>query len=382
VVPALAQAAPSSGVVVKVDAASKLVAVVGGSGRVVLVHTAQSLHGLRPGQRVSFDAKPLRNHTVATNAFKVSGKVRTVHVRGIALKASRKQLVLTAHGAVLNLALGRKLRVLSSVASGVKVGSTDDVTLSFDASGNEQAIGVQQIDPTADAGEIEGHVGAEGNGQLAVVSDGVTVTLHVPGWIDLAKLQPGEQILAYFVLRPDGSFALEAVAGDANEAQANDAQDEQGDVDALEQDVQNDEDQPQQNQNDDGDLQLAQAELQADTAGIIAQVHEVEQVCKDHVHALKGSGASATELAAASVECQRQLNDEAHQAQLELQAAIKDDGEQLASDPTALAQLQSEEQSLGQQLNQAEQTAEQDLQAEEQADGITATEPDTTESGA
>jgi hypothetical protein len=380
-VPALAQAAPSSGVVVKVDRASKLVAVVGGQGRIVLVHTTQSLTGLRPGQRVSFDARQLRNHTVATNAFTVGGKVRTVHVRGIALQATRKQLVLTAHGAVLKLTPGRKLRTLSSVASGVKVGSTDDVTLSFDSSGNEQATGVQQIDPTADVGEIEGHVGAEGNGQLTVVSDGVTVTLHVPGWIDLAKLQPGEQILVYFVVRPDGSFALEAVAGDANEAQANDAQDEQGNVDDLELDVQNDEDQPEQNQNDEGDLQLAQAELQADVAGIIAQVQEVEQTCQDHLHALKNSGASTTELAAASLACQQELNLEKQHAQLELQAANTDDGEQLASDPDALAQLQSDERALGEQLNQEEQTVEQDLQTEEEADGVQVTEPDKRQPG-
>jgi hypothetical protein len=378
----LAQAAPSSGVVVKVDAASKLVAVVEGQGHVVLVHAKQSLRGLRPGQQVSFDARPLRNHTVATDAFRLGGKVRTVHVRGIALQTTGRSLVLTAHGAVLKLALGRKLRTLSSAGSAVKAGSTDDVTVSFDAGGKEQATGVQQIDPTADAGEIEGTIGTEGNGQLTVVSNGVTLTLHLPGWIDLTKLQPGEQILAYFVRRPDGSFALEAVWADSNETQADDVQDEQGNVDNLEQDVQNDEDQPQQNQSDEGNAQVLLVEFKADVAGIVVQVHEVDQACHDHLHNLKSSGASGADLVAASVACQQALNQEKQHAQLELQAACSDENEQLASDPAALAQLQSDEQALGQELDQAEQTEEQGLQAEEGADGIDVTESGSSDSGA
>jgi hypothetical protein len=129
-------------------------------------------------------------------------------------------------------------------------------------------------------------------------------------------------------------------------------------------------------------LQLAQAGLQADAAGIIAQVHEVEQVCHDHLHDLKSSGASATELAAASVVCQQQLNQEKQYAQLELQAACRDESEQPSPDANALVQLQSDEQALGQQLDQAQQTAEQDLQVEEQADGIEATQPDTGDTSA
>jgi len=156
--PSLAYAGGQSGVVAKVDVRSGLVAVAQGSGAVRLVHaSASAACGLRPGSRVWFDAKRLGNGTYSTKTFTVSGWVRRVHVRGMIFAVDVKQasFALSAHGAVLPLRLAKQARVLSACTC-LHTNSTDEVTLEFGAEGQVDAAAVTQIDPTTDAGAIDG----------------------------------------------------------------------------------------------------------------------------------------------------------------------------------------------------------------------------------
>ena len=77
-------AALASGVVLKVQRATHLVAVTNGKTKVSLVHTAAKL---RVGQRVALRGRTLRNGTMAASSIRVLGRAKTVHFRALLLKA-------------------------------------------------------------------------------------------------------------------------------------------------------------------------------------------------------------------------------------------------------------------------------------------------------
>ena len=91
-------AALASGVVVKVQRATDLVAVTNDKAKVSLVHTGARLH---VGQRVAVTGRTLRNGTVAASSIRVVGRVHTLHFRGLLLKTSGARMVLSAGGAVI-----------------------------------------------------------------------------------------------------------------------------------------------------------------------------------------------------------------------------------------------------------------------------------------
>src|SRR5258708_30110216 len=93
-------AALASGVVLKVQRATHLVAVTNGKTKVSLVHTGAKL---RVGERVAVSGRTLRNGTLAASSVRVVGRARTVHFRGLVLKKSGTRLVLSAGGAVISL---------------------------------------------------------------------------------------------------------------------------------------------------------------------------------------------------------------------------------------------------------------------------------------
>ena len=83
-VPSVAAAHNSSGVVLKVDRSAHLVGVTQGPHRVSLVHTAAASH-LRVGQRISLNARTLRNGTLAASQVRVVGRAHAVRFRGLVL---------------------------------------------------------------------------------------------------------------------------------------------------------------------------------------------------------------------------------------------------------------------------------------------------------
>jgi hypothetical protein len=362
--PSLAFAGSQSGVVAKIDRSSGLVAVVQSKGAVALVHAPVSaLHNLRPGSRVVFDAKRLRNATSSTRAFTVTGVVRRVKVRGmvVSLDAKHSSFALSAHGAVLPLTFTKHARKLSACGCPA-LNSTDEVTVEFGAAGQITASAVTQVDPTADVGAFDGVVSAEAGGTLTLASTGSTITVVIPAWFDPSKLAVGDHVIAYFVRRPDGSYAIEAVANNGSADEADDPSGEQGDVENIEHQCGVDEQSGEQASSDQTAAQLALAELAADEAAIENDLHEGAQECSAHVDKLKAAGATAAELATATATCVQTLAEAQHQANQDLQDCEQEVEEQVSGDAGALQELTNAEQQLEGDLQQSEQQDAQDTQ--------------------
>jgi hypothetical protein len=231
-IPSLAFAGGQTGVIVKLDGRAGLAAVADAKGMVRLVHApVPALRRLHPGARVRFDAAHLRNGTFFTTALTALGNVRSAHVRGMifAVDARRGSFALSAHGAVLSLRLAKQARVPASCTC-PRLNSTADVTVDFGQGDALEAAAVGQIDPTADAGAVDGTVTADSSGNLPVSSSGYTITVQLPSWFDPSQLAVGDHALVYFTRLADGSYALAAVSDDGSAGQADDPSGEQGDV--------------------------------------------------------------------------------------------------------------------------------------------------------
>src|SRR5690348_14875323 len=81
-------AAFASGVVLKVQRATHLVAVTRANNKVALVHTNAAAR-LKVGERVRMAARTLANGTLAAKTVKVVGKADKVRFRGLMLKENR-----------------------------------------------------------------------------------------------------------------------------------------------------------------------------------------------------------------------------------------------------------------------------------------------------
>src|SRR5205823_12161093 len=95
-------AAFASGVVLKVQRATHLVAVTRSNTKVALVHT-NAAGRLKVGERVDMTARTLRNGTMAASAVKVVGHAQKVEFRGLVLKKDRARFVLSAGGAIVTV---------------------------------------------------------------------------------------------------------------------------------------------------------------------------------------------------------------------------------------------------------------------------------------
>src|SRR3954454_17508614 len=85
-------AAFASGVVLKVQRATHLVAVTRANNKVALVHTNAATR-LKVGERVNMTARTLRNGTLAASAVKVVGKADKIRFRGLMLRENRNKFV-------------------------------------------------------------------------------------------------------------------------------------------------------------------------------------------------------------------------------------------------------------------------------------------------
>jgi hypothetical protein len=221
-------AALASGVVLKVQKATHLVAVTSGKTKVNLVHTAAKLH---VGQRVALSGRTLRNGTLAASSIRVLGRAHSVHFRGLLLKKSGTRMVLSAGGAIISVHRGA--RTTSSASdTGPAPGATVDVTATVGANDALNATTVSTASADALGGKIEGTL-TIGTGTVTVKSDEMNLTIKVPTGFDLTQFATGDEVLATFSQQADGSLLLTDLSGDGNAQEAdgdnNDNSDDNGD---------------------------------------------------------------------------------------------------------------------------------------------------------
>lgn len=219
-------AAFASGVVLKVQRATHLVAVTNGKTKVSLVHTGAKL---RVGQRVAVSGRTLRNGTLAASSIRVVGRAHTVHFRGLLLKKSGTQLVLSAGGAIITLHRGA--RTTSSASdTHPQPGATVDVTATVGADDELEEDTVATASADTPGGKIEGRL-TIGTGTITVKSEHMNLSIKVPAGFDLTHFATGDEVLVAFSQQSDGSLLLTAISGDENaqEADDNDQNDDSGD---------------------------------------------------------------------------------------------------------------------------------------------------------
>ena len=217
-------AALASGVVLKVQRATHLVAVTNGKTKVSLVHTAAKL---RVGQRVTVSGRTLRNGTLAASSIKVIGRARTVHFRALLLKKSGTQLVLSAGGAII--AVHRGARTTSSANdTGPQPGATVDVTATVGSDDELDAETVSTSTADTPGGKIEGKL-TLGTGTITVKSEHMNLSIKVPAGFSLTAFVTGDEVLVTFSQQSDGSLVLTDISADGNAKEADDDQGDEGD---------------------------------------------------------------------------------------------------------------------------------------------------------
>jgi hypothetical protein len=215
----------ASGVVLKVQRSSHLVAVTRSATHVALVHTSAAAR-LHVGQRISMSSRALRNGTLAAASVRVVGRAHKVRFRGLLLAQSRTKLVVSAGGAVLTVHRGSR-STSSARDHGPILGSQIDmvVTIAADDELDEDAVVV--VAPMAPGGQIEGQL-TLGTGTVTVTSEHMTLVLNVPTGFDLTTFANGDEVLATFAQQTDGTLLLTALSANDNAQQADDEDDDDG----------------------------------------------------------------------------------------------------------------------------------------------------------
>jgi hypothetical protein len=209
-------AALASGVVLKVQHATHLVAVTNGKARVSLVHTTANL---RVGTRVALSGRTLRNGTLAASSIHVLGRAHTVHFRGLLLKKSGTQMIVSAGGAII--AVHRGTRSTSSASdSGPAPGATVDVTATVGTDDELDATTVSTSSADTPGGKIEGKL-TVGTGTITIQSEHLNLAIKVPTGFDLTTFATGDEVLVTFSQQADGSLLLTAISADGNAQEAN-----------------------------------------------------------------------------------------------------------------------------------------------------------------
>jgi uncharacterized membrane protein YgcG len=215
----------ASGVVLKVQRSSHLVAVTRSASHVALVHTSAAAR-LHVGQRVSMASRHLRNGTFAGSRVRVVGRAHTVRFRGILLSRSRTRLVVSAGGALLSIHRGA--RTTSSARDhgrgnddNADPGNVIDMVVTFDDENNElDEDNVAVVAPSAPGGQLEGTL-TLGTGTITVSSEHITLVLNVPTGFDLTGFANGDEVLATFTQETTGTLTLTALAQNENAQEAN-----------------------------------------------------------------------------------------------------------------------------------------------------------------
>ena len=160
-IPGSAAATQQSGVVVKVDRRSHVIAVAQNAGQVVRVHapvarfdrTGKQFH---VGQRLTFTARKLGNGSVTGSGFRVTGRAGRVTVHGIvrAYNVRKRSITLATDGGLLRMKLARTgARTLMAATPPPKVG--DEVTVTASVDENDDALEATEVDDQADDQQAE-----------------------------------------------------------------------------------------------------------------------------------------------------------------------------------------------------------------------------------
>jgi len=212
-------AASASGVVLKVQRATHLVAVTRANDKVALVHTSAAAR-LKVGQRVRMTARALRNGTLAASAVHVVGHAQKVRFRGLMLKANKARFLISANAAIL--AVNRDAK---EDDDDVDVGDAVVVTVDMDDDDEElDEDNMTPIDADHPGGAIEGRL-TIGTGKITVVSEHMALVLNVPTGFDLTGFANGDEVLAKFTQGADGLLTLTSLSGDEDEQEADDDDD-------------------------------------------------------------------------------------------------------------------------------------------------------------
>jgi Cu/Ag efflux protein CusF len=211
-------AALASGVVLKVQRGTHLVAVTNGKTKVSLVHTTAKL---RVGQRVVLKSRTLRNGTLAASSIRVLGRAHTLHFRGLLLKKSGTRMVLSAGGAIISVNRGTARTTSSANDTTPTPGSTVDVTATVGTDDELDEDHVTTVSADAPGGAIEGKL-TIGTGKVTVVSEHMALVLNVPSTFDLSTFKNGDEVFAKFTQGADGTLTLTALSGNDDEEEADD----------------------------------------------------------------------------------------------------------------------------------------------------------------
>jgi hypothetical protein len=224
----------ASGVVLKVQKSSHLVAVTRSANRVALVHTSVAAR-LHLGQRVSMTARTLRNGTLAAAKVRVLGRAHTVRFRGLLLAQSRTKLVVSAGGAVITVHRGSRSTSSARDHGDPKPGAQVVVTaiVNDDNDDNDDNDELDEdnvvvVAPMAPGGQLEGHL-TIGTGTVTVSSEHMTLVLNVTTGFDLTGFANGDEVLATFTQQTDGTLLLTALSQNEDEDQADNDDNDDGD---------------------------------------------------------------------------------------------------------------------------------------------------------
>ena len=204
-------AALASGVVLKVQRASHLVAVRTTPTAVMLVHTNAAAR-LHVGQRVAVHARRLRNGTFSATSMAVLGRAHRTSFRGLVLRSDRSRLVVSAAGAVLTIRRGSHTAAANDNPP-PPPGSSVSVTVRIDDDGNLDEDQASPVLPTSPGGSIEGRLEI-GAGNVTVSDDETSLVLTVPTGFDLSGFANGDEVLATFSRGADGSLTLATLSRD------------------------------------------------------------------------------------------------------------------------------------------------------------------------
>lgn len=206
-----ATALANGGVVLKANHASRLAAIKGAKG-VMLVHTAQ-ISRLHAGQRVRLSARRLANGTFASSTIRVIGRASHVQFSGLLLARTGHRVTVSAGGEPVDLK--------TTAATNARPGSEVQVSAEIDDQGDLNANGIQVVNTLAPGGTIEGKIVAIGASSVTVASDEQVLALTVPSGFDLTTFAVGEEVLAQFSQQSDGSLLLTTLSSDEGVQGAN-----------------------------------------------------------------------------------------------------------------------------------------------------------------
>jgi hypothetical protein len=188
----------ASGVVLKVQKATHLVAITRAKNDVALVHTTAASR-LHVGQRIA----------ITKTGVRVLGRARTATFRGLMLARSRSTMTVSAGGAVVTLDRDAHDR-RPAPAPGATIGQTGEL--------DEHDFVVDAAHP---GGRIEGTL-TLGTSTVTIVSEHIALVLNVPAGLDLAAFRSGDEVLAEFTQGADGTLTLAKLAFEDTDNDDND----------------------------------------------------------------------------------------------------------------------------------------------------------------